>query len=284
MSMFRLALPLVLPALVFAQSPTTTVSFPALAGWEKKEAPKRFGPNELFEHINGAADGFLEFNFQELTVQNYEDKDQKWVTVEVYRHDSPLSAFGVYSQEKPVPGNYLPVGAQGYYDDGGVLNFIKGSTYVKLNASGLGSRTREVLLRFAEAMVKVLEGESRLPELLGAFPAQDRVPQSERFTLNNVLGYASLRSGFSCEYKVGDQAYRVWILAGDARLLGSMLAKYCEAQGLKEVPRTGAQVVVQDKFNGPLTLRILPDRVFMVQGGQAPGQAVLLERFPKAGK
>jgi len=51
------------------------------------ETPLTFGPETLFEHINGASDLYLSYDFQELLVAYYTRKDDgAELTVEIYGH------------------------------------------------------------------------------------------------------------------------------------------------------------------------------------------------------
>ena len=59
-----------------------------------------FSPKTLFEYINGDADLYLMYDFQELKVAEYLNEKKASVIVDVYRHKTPTHAFGIYSQER----------------------------------------------------------------------------------------------------------------------------------------------------------------------------------------
>ena len=52
-------------------------------GWVKSGQTLRFTKNDLYGHINGGAELFLEFGFNELLVQRYE-KGGEEITLEIY--------------------------------------------------------------------------------------------------------------------------------------------------------------------------------------------------------
>lgn len=90
----KLLLAGLLSCLTFAQTPAP----PAITdppGWEQSEPLQRFGPEGLYNHINGGAELFLEFGFAECLVQRYRKNDQE-IGLEIYRMESPTAALGIY--------------------------------------------------------------------------------------------------------------------------------------------------------------------------------------------
>ena len=74
-------------------------------GWKKQENALHFRGKNLFSHINGGAELFLEFGFEDLVVQYYRKGEQE-IGIEAYRMESPEAALGVYlmkcGQESPL--------------------------------------------------------------------------------------------------------------------------------------------------------------------------------------
>ncbi|MHB9098605.1 MAG: DUF6599 family protein, partial [Syntrophales bacterium] len=89
-------------------------SFPEMAGWKQSGEIQIYSRENLYDYIDGAADLYLKYDFQELKVADYENDRKASVTIEVYRHKTPVHAFGIYSQERLGDANYLDIGAQGY--------------------------------------------------------------------------------------------------------------------------------------------------------------------------
>lgn len=58
-------------------------------------SPRTFSGHDLYGHINGGAELFLEFGFEELQVQRYHAGEAECVR-EAYRMDSPAAALGIY--------------------------------------------------------------------------------------------------------------------------------------------------------------------------------------------
>jgi hypothetical protein len=223
-------------------------------GWALSGEGRSFGPANLYEYVDGAAELYLSLGFQSLWVGEYADGRGGSAVVEIYRHESPVHAFGIYAQECPREGNYLRIGAEGYLAPP-YLNFLIGDAYVKLSADGVEGRTEEILRAFAEATVSRLGGEARLPSALGLFPKDGKVPRSERFAARDFLGYEFLRSGFAADYVAEGQRFRLFVIQasvpGEAR---EMLRRYLEGAGLPTDNLREGVHVVADKYNGQVAV------------------------------
>ena len=204
---------------------------PQISGWELSEPPRAYLPPTLFEYIDGAAENYLSYAFQELIVANYKRAESPaTLTLEVYEMGSDRNAFGIYSSERFPESRFLPLGNEAYYEDG-TLNFVVGSSYVKLLCFDCGDGDETVLRRFAGEVETKVREKGRLPELLQVFPRDGLVAHSEKFILHNVLGFAFLHDGFIAGYKVQDQEFDLFIIeAKDEREAGDMLTRYLDIQ------------------------------------------------------
>jgi hypothetical protein len=203
--------------------------FPEVAGWKQSGEAGTFIPKNLYEYINGAADLYLMYDFEELKVAEYQDEKKASVTVDVYRHRTPLLAFGIYSQERLPTAGFLDIGVQGYYERG-FLNFLTGPHYVKISAVNTGPEDREVLVTFARKMAENLGAKGSFPSILSSFPAEGKKPYSELFVAKNFLGYSFFHSGFTAEYELQDKKFKLFIIEGKNRdECKNMIEKYLQA-------------------------------------------------------
>jgi hypothetical protein len=184
--------------------------FPEISGMTKGK-PEMYNPDNLYEYINGAAEVFLSYDFRELAALTYEDPQKHSLTIDIYRHSDDRNGFGIYSQEKPVKGDFLPIGAQGYYEKG-VLNFVKGSYYVKMSGFDLGDRDKTVLSETAKKIARRLSGLSRLPLPAACFPGKGKIDNSEKFIAKNFLGHSFLHSAFTAEYEEKGDKFQIFII------------------------------------------------------------------------
>jgi hypothetical protein len=261
--------------------------FPAVDGLSTRGEAELFDSDTLFEYINGAAESYLAYGFEELTVQSYEEDGEVVLVVEVYRHRDGLNAFGIYCQERPDEGRFVDVGTEGYYQPG-VINFFKGRYYVKmLNYRQLDDEPDE-LVALAGRLAARLDGETGFPHALGLLPQSDRIPHSERFIARDFLGHGFLHSAFVADYLTKGARSQVFLLApGNAVAGREMLNAYkAYAEGKSEVV-TSAEGTVSfvDPYyrsNGTLRLADLNGAVLGIFGVDADTFVSLTEEVRTA--
>ena len=185
--------------------------FPEITGWKQSGEIQTFMPKTLYEYIDGAADLYLAYDFQELNVAEYLNDKRASVTMEIYHHQSPTHAFGIYSQERLPDANYLNIGAQGYIDKN-ILIFLSGDYYVKINSYNTGADDQEVLQTFAKRVEENLGEKGSLPSILSSFPPEGKIKNSEKFIAINFLGYSFLKTAFTADYDLSGQKFKLFLL------------------------------------------------------------------------
>jgi hypothetical protein len=230
-----------------------TVDFPEMSGWKQDGETQVFSPNNLYEYINGAADLYLAYEFQDLQVAEYKGEKKAGVTVEVYRHKNPTQAFGIYSQERLANATFLDIGAQGYQEPM-VLNFVAGPYYVKINGYNTGAEDEKTLLTFGRKVEGILGGKSSLPGILSSFPQEGKKKNSEKFISKNFLGYSFLHSGFTADYELPGKKFKVFVIEGvnqaDCR---GMVEKYLAQTKSQAKPIEGT-LRLKDPYHGEVDL------------------------------
>ncbi len=227
-------------------------AFPAMDGWTLAGPRQVFSPDTLYDYIDGGADLYVKYDFEELQVVEYRMGSMS-VTAEVYRHRDASNAFGIYSQERVPSADFLALGAQGYYENA-VCNFIQGGYYVKLSSENTGADDRQILLALARRISQALPGQGALPPILSAFPSEGKKPNSEKFIARDFLGYAFLHAGFLADYERSGQKYQLFVVAAndpdDARaMLGQYLTQVKHAPALTEGPYQ-----IKDPYHGDIAL------------------------------
>ena len=228
--------------------------FPEIPGWNQSGEIQTFIPKTLYEYINGAADLYLAYDFEELKVAEYYNEKKASVTIDVYRHKTPVDAFGIYSQERLPNANYLDIGLQGYYEKN-ALNVLSGSYYVKISSFNTGPEDQGVLLTFAKTVAEHLGEKGRLPALLATFPAEGKMKNSEKFIAKKFLGYSFLHSAFTADYELGGKKFKLFIIESEnQRECRNIIQKYLEQTG-----KTGKNVVegrhtISDPHHGEIDL------------------------------
>jgi len=255
-------------------SPTAQAAefkFPSVNGWKQVGEMQTFNPGTLYEYINGGADLYLAYDFEELKVAEYQNSQKAAVTVDVYRHRTSTHAFGVYSQERVPGANFIDVGIQGYQERH-ALNFLSGNTYVKITSYDTGPEDQAVLLSFAKAVAGNLGEKGAFPSILAAFPAEGKVKNSEKFTARKFLGYPFLHSAFSAEYDLSGKNFRLFIIEGkDQAECRDMVEKYLAQLGMADKTVAEGQYTLSDAYHGEIDLHWRGARIWGILDLGDPG-------------
>lgn len=228
--------------------------FPEVGGWTRSEEIQTFLPRTLFEYINGGADLYLSYDFQELKVAEYSNEKKASVTIEVYRHRTPTHAFGIYSQERLPGANFVNIGTQGYIEEN-VMNFLAGLYYVKISGINTGSGDREILLTFAKRAAEQLGERGKLPSILFSFPEEGKVKNSEKFIPIKFLGYAFLHSAFIADYQVSGAKFKLFVIEGSGgEDCKQMIQKYLRETGNPAEDAVEGRYTLSDQYHGKVDL------------------------------
>jgi hypothetical protein len=231
-----------------------TFTFPELPGWKQSGDIQTFSPKDLYEYIDGAADLYLSYDFQELKVAEYQNEKKASVTIEVYRHKTPLHAFGIYSQERLSDANFLDIGAQGYSETD-ALNFVSGNYYVKMSSFKTGPEDQEVLPTLAKKVAENLGEKGSLPSVLSVFPKEGKRENSEKFVSIKFLGYSFLYSAFTADYDLSGKKFKLFVIQGtDQKECRAMIEKYLQQTGKPEKNIVEGRYTIADPYHGEIDL------------------------------
>jgi len=152
-------------------------------GWEAAGPSRVFIEKDLFNHIDGGAELFLEFGFAKLRVQPYSGEKAELVC-ELYEMTEPAAALGIYlvnaGRETPWP----EIPARNSSEDSQVIA-VKGRFLLKIDNFEPGSSLRPEMITLARIVL------ARIPDLplenpFSALPDSGRVPGSERLVRGPV--------------------------------------------------------------------------------------------------
>lgn len=231
--------------------------FPQITGWKMQEDQRVYTSGDLWELINGAADIFLSYYFQDLHIAEYTSKD-RIIRVELYRHSSLANTYGIYTAERMPDYPQIPVGSQGYKSQG-VVNFMAGNYYVKIMSAGVEEVDENTLTMVAEKVDDKLAQPDGLPEEIQLLPAEGMVNLSDSYIAQNFLGYSFFRSAFSAKY--GNQGeIQLFLIRLTPEEIQKMLDQYKATVKDDKIQEKEGYFAIRDPFNGA---------VFLMQKGSA---------------
>ena len=247
-----------LTQLTVAQTPDELkAKLPSIEGWSIIDEMEVYHPENLYDKINGAAPGFILFNFQELTVLEYnknvsaDDDLPPYISIQVYRHATPTDAFGIYASERPTETNFITTGAEGY-QEGSMLNFFVEDLYVKIESPYTDDDITKIIGLIAQEFGRNINSAPVFPEQVHYFPAENKLAHSEFYIPSGFLGHEFLTNAFAANYITSGKKYQLFIIdTGSAELAKAMLNKYMQFTR-QELTLQEGRLTIKDRFNGDL--------------------------------
>ena len=192
--------PLILIALIAvngvagAQTPDCS----GVAGWQQQGPVREYGPDNLFDYMDGNAEGYLIYRFVNMKGVTCKKGDDT-ILIDFHEMADPEYAYGLFCTNRDVrlPNEAIGMGGQ-------VLprkaTFAKGAYYVEISASPEGDHSA-ALQGFVAGMEKHIEGRSTPPQALSWFAEEKLV--SARLIPESVLGLRALKRGYVAQYEAG---------------------------------------------------------------------------------
>ncbi len=166
-------------------------------GWTMVEGPQIFTKKTLFEHIDGEAELFLKYGFQNsvFALYQYGEHRENQIELDIYDLGNVLQAFGVFSRfrNEDRPGG---VGLDSFLDDHSVL-FYQGKYFVMLHAP---EPNRETLRQFSKLVSSKISDRSPPPKEIRYFSKGKLKPGSIQYFSEGLLGHQFLGRGFQGTY------------------------------------------------------------------------------------
>ena len=158
------------------------------------------------------------------------------------------NSFGIYSAERFPDNRFMPLGNQGYLEEG-TLNFIVGKFYIKLLCFDCEDESQSSLKLFSQEILKKIKEKGRLPSLLQLFPKEGLIPNSEKFILHNFLGYKFLHNGYLANYKKGELDFECFLIEGKSgEEAQDMLARYLEVKKKDIIKKISFGYHLKDRY------------------------------------
>ena len=231
-------------------------ALPDRAGeWVRAPQIQMFNPGDLWEHINGAAEQYLAYGFQDLATTRYtSDKTRTAVVAEIYRMADARGAFGIYRQEVSPKARPLSLGVEGRASSN-TIRFWTAEFYVKLTTPPGGGRMPE-LEALGAAIAKGLGAPGKMPAEVGWFPSAGQVPDSVKYIPADALGQATFSNAFEAKYvNPGEPSTALVVPFDSDKTAAAALARYesflAKAQGKGRVSEPGdGGFSATDSFQG----------------------------------
>lgn len=171
-------------------------------GYEPMTAMEVYGPDSLYEKINGKAPLYLDSGFEQLRTQrfvNSEDADS-WFELYVYDMGAGDNAFSVYSTQKRLGVRDLDTARYSYETEDAVFA-AAGPYYIELIGTGesgpLMEEKRETLANLV-SQLNIGSEETGQKEI---FPAEGQIAGTVSLSVSSTFGYEEFVNVYTAQYE-----------------------------------------------------------------------------------
>ena len=252
-------------------------AFPELSGYKKVSNYPVYGPDKLWDFINGAADTYLAYGFVNLHVIEY----KKWkivIKLEIYRLSDNIMAFGIYSTERSPSFRFMNLGAQGYIADG-AINFFKGNYYVKIRTYSKIEKVLQSAESLALKVSNMLEGDSKMPAVLSQFPETGKKINEETYINESVLGHKFLNKAYKGAYQIGSDNFSIYIMQNsNSEEVKKTVNAYITSTGMDPIESETGRYMIKDGYNGTIFLA-WKDKLIVIIAGLSKDQTEDADRY-----
>jgi hypothetical protein len=146
-------------------------------GWTPTGEIQVYDSENLFDLVNGQAEVFFAYTYEQTTVQQYQDAAGTIITIEVWQTALPVDAYGLFSSY--VAGSPSDIGNDSDADPGRRLAFWQDRYYVRVRAR---QDVDDADLRgLAQAVSDSLPSGGERPGLINLLPANGLVDERAAF-------------------------------------------------------------------------------------------------------
>ena len=182
--------------------------------WVMQDRVTLYNSDTLFDHINGEAELYFPYGFDMLATATYLNKKdpEVWVVVDVYRMDSLLNAFGIYSNYRKADAAGVVIGAEGFVSSSQLM-FYQDRYFVRIQVTGAASLEQDLFVACGRTVSRNLPtntGSPREFEVLSGMPGV--VTKSERYLAQSLLGYAFFNRGMIADFMLGGERVQVFVV------------------------------------------------------------------------
>ncbi len=242
-----------------------TDAFPgadAFPGWALagEGEVRLFDRENLYDLVNGQADSFFVYGFEQVGLQDYENGKGVMLSVEVWQLGTPADAYGLFSAS--ISGAPVALGNDGDGEPGRRLAFWQERYYVRVRARQ--SLPDAELQGFAGAVSEALPSGGERPALVDRLPDEGLLERSVVFFHQEISIYDRLWLGGENLLGLGPETDGVLANYDDVGGVGAqlLLVQYPDAGAAS----AGLTALESGEVDGLLTADVRNDVLGVVLG------------------
>jgi hypothetical protein len=151
---------------------------PASTGAWRAVEDRSFGPETIFDYIDGSGEVYRSYNFRRLFARRYEAGGQAAIIVDFFDMGSAADAYGVFTHDRE--GEDAGLGQDGTYK-GGLLSYWQGPYFISVYAESESPATRAAVFDLGRRIAAAIKITGERPAILGSLPVTGLEASSVRF-------------------------------------------------------------------------------------------------------
>jgi hypothetical protein len=230
----------------------------SISGWDAPDTVLTYDRENLYNLVDGQADAFFAYGFEQVAVQRYQNTAGARLNVEIWQLANSADAYGLF--HSGIAGQPASIGVEGDSDPGRRLAFWQERYFVSVTATE--AIPDETLWTFAKEIAKRLPSGGEPPAIVKRLPAEGFVEGSALFFHEeisiqmeiwlggeNILGLSQATNGIVARYAWGDQKARLLLIEYPAATEA--------AQGLKALRGSEIKDIVASESSGLMLAAVM---------------------------
>ena len=153
-------------------------------GWVQDGPETVYGPDELYDYINGSAEVYRAFNVREVYARRYVKEGAEDILADIFDMGSPADAFGAYRHDMR-DGPSAGIGNDSE-SMGSSLAFWKGRYFVSIVSFADSIEGRDAVLTLGRAIAAGISETGSAPEILALLPQHGLVKSNIHYFHTHV--------------------------------------------------------------------------------------------------
>lgn len=163
-----------------------------IPNWNLRDSVETYFGEDLFMYINGGADLYLEYGFDEVATGRYMNYLSNNILIDIYKMSSIDAAYGIFTLSSTSKGKPQMFGDQSYLYDY-YLDLWKGPYFMRCTANNKDNGMIDTLIVFAKTIVSKISINGKKPQLTQVF----NLPGFEITNLKYITGIIGLNNIFN---------------------------------------------------------------------------------------
>lgn len=190
--------------------------------------PERFGPETLYEKIDGRADLYLSSGFVSLETQRFamDPAAGNWVEVFIYDMGTPQNAFSVFSMQRREDARPDDIAPNAYRTEN-ALFLAHENVYLELIGTDASQKLQAAIGELAGKFLQTRGGTAADAPGADLFPKDGMRAGSLQLITANAFGYERLDRIYTAEYDINDLRLTAFVSRrDDADAASAMVRDY----------------------------------------------------------